>query len=105
MRKELAGIRENGVTEEEFLRCREQLKGSYLLSMESSNAHMSALGKVALLQNREYNEAETIRRIECVTMDDIQRILPTVLDESNLSAAFVGRVERQRTAIEAALEE
>lgn len=105
MRKELAEIRENGVTEEEFLRCREQLKGSYLLSMESSNAHMSALGKVALLQNREYNEAETIRRIECVTMEDIQRILPTVLDESNLSAAFVGRVERQRTAIEAALEE
>ena len=38
-------------------------------------------------------------------MEDIQRILPTALDESNLSAAFVGRVERQRTAIEAALEE
>lgn len=103
MRKELADIRENGVTETEFLRCREQLKGSYLLGMESSSAHMNALGKVALLQNREYSEEETLRRIECVTIEDIRRIVPTVLDESNLCAAFAGRVETQREAIEAAL--
>ena len=103
MRQELADIRENGVTEAEFLRCREQLKGSYILGMESSSAHMNTLGKVALLQNREYDEAETLRRIECVTMEDIRRIVPVVLDETNLCAALVGRVEGQQAALEAAL--
>ena len=103
MRQELADIRENGVTEAEFLRCREQLKGSYILGMESSSAHMNTLGKVALLQNREYDEAETLRRIECVTMEDIRRIVPVVLDETNLCASLVGRVEGQQTALEAAL--
>ena len=103
MRQELRDIRENGVSEAEFLRCREQLKGSYLLGMETSSAHMNALGKVALLQNREYSETETLRRIECVTMKDIRRIVPIVLNEENLCAAFAGRVETQQTAIEAAL--
>lgn len=103
MRQELADIRENGVAEAEFLRCREQLKGSYILGMESSSAHMNTLGKVALLQNSEYDEAETLRRIECVTMEDIRRIVPVVLDETNLCAALVGRVEGQQAALEAAL--
>ena len=71
--------------------------------MESSGAHMNAIGKVMLLQKREYDEADTIRRIECVTMEDIKRILPVCLNEDNLCAAFVGRVEDKRQQLEDSL--
>lgn len=94
MLQELALVRENGITEQEFLRSRDQLKGSYLLGQEGTSSRMNALGKTALLLNRLYSEEETLRRIESVTMEDIQRIAPYVLDESNMATVCVGRVNK-----------
>jgi len=100
---EIGRMRKEGVTKEELARCRDQLRGSYLLGMESTGARMNALGKTLLLQKREYSERETLRRIECVTMEDIERILPVCLDLGSASAALVGRVERRRAALLEAL--
>jgi len=99
MMEEMERIRKEGITKEEFNRSRDQLKGSYLLGMESSSARMNALGKTLLLQKREYSEQETLRRIECVTMDDIERILPVCFDRNNASIALVGRVKKQEAAL------
>jgi len=99
MVEEMERVRKEGVTKEELTRCRDQLKGSYLLGMESSSARMNALGKTLLLQKREYSEQETLRRIECVTMDDIERIMPVCLDLNNASTALVGRVKKQKAAL------
>ena len=99
MREELARLRSDGVTPEEFDRCKAQLKGSYLLGLEGSGARMNVIGKVALLQNREYREEDTLNRIACVTIKDVEDMIPTVLDESQMCASFVGRVEHQRDAL------
>jgi predicted Zn-dependent peptidase len=104
MADEIESVRKKGVTKEELERCREQLKGSYLLGMESSSAQMNALGKTLLLQKREYNEAETIRRIECVTMEDIERVAPVCLNMENACAALAGRVEKQKSTLAGLLE-
>lgn len=101
---EIGRVRRQGVTEEELARCRDQLKGSYLLGMESTSARMNALGKVLLLQKREYNEQGTIRRIECVTMEDIERILPVCLDWDQAAAALVGRVKKRKPALQTLLD-
>lgn len=100
---EIGRVRRQGVTKEELARCRDQLKGSYLLGMESTSARMNALGKVLLLQKREYNEQETIRRIECVTMEDIERVLPVCLDWDQAATALVGRVKKRKPALQALL--
>jgi len=99
MMDEMERIHKEGITKEEFNRSRDQLKGSYLLGMESSSARMNALGKTLLLQKREYSEQETLRRIECVTMDDIERILPVCFDRDNASIALVGRVKKQEATL------
>ncbi len=96
---EIERVRKEGVTKEELERCRDQLKGNYLLGMESTGARMNALGKTLLLQKREYNEQETIRKIECVTMEDIERIMPLCLDLNNASTALVGRVGKRKAAL------
>ena len=103
MIEEIERVRKEGVTKEELTRCRDQLKGSYLLGMESSGSRMNALGKTLLLQKREYSEAETLRRIECVTMEDIERILPVCLDLNEASAAFVGRLKKSKASLSEAL--
>ena len=104
MLDEIEQIRQNGLPEEDLVRCREQLKAGWILGMESSSAHMNTIGKLALLQKRAYNELDTLRRIESVTGEAIRRILPVSLNASHLCAAFVGRVEGIKEAIMALCE-
>ena len=91
--EELEKLRKNGLTKEEFIRSKEQLKGSYMLGQESTSARSNAIGKMELLRGRVYSEEEIMQRIERITMDDVQAILPKVLDTNAMCASAVGRVE------------
>ena len=99
MVQEIERARTKGVTKEELERSRDQLKSSYLMGMESTGARMNALGKTLLLQKREYSEQETLERIECVTMEDIERIMQVSLDLNQASTALVGRVKNQKAPL------
>ncbi|MBQ7278998.1 MAG: insulinase family protein [Clostridia bacterium] len=92
-----------GITEEELMRSRAQLKGSFLLGMEGSSAHMNALGKRLLLQNKEFTLEDTLRAMECVTMKKIEAILPHILSPHRAVCACVGRVKRVQKEMEAIL--
>ena len=91
--EELEKLRKNGLTKEEFIRSKEQLKGSYMLGQESTSARSNAIGKMELLRGRVYSEEEIMQRIERITMDDVQAILHKVLDANAMCASAVGRVE------------
>ena len=89
---ELDDLLENGVTEEELVRCRQQLKGSYVLGMESSSAHMNAIGKTALLMETAYDAEETLRKIESVTRDRVTERIPRTFLRDRFTLASVGRL-------------
>ncbi len=101
--EELRDIRKNGISREEFLRGKEQAKGSFILDMESPHAHMETAGRTALLQKREYTEAQTLEKMDCVTIEQVEAVIPVVLDETNLCAAFAGRVDSVKQELKAAL--
>ncbi len=90
---ELDKLRTGGLTEAEFLRSRAQLKGSFLLGMEGSGAHMNAIGKRLLLQNKEFTIEDTLSAIECVTIDRVNGILEHVLSPRRTVCAAVGRTK------------
>ena len=88
---ELDRLKTDGLTEAEFQRSRAQLKGSFLLGMEGSGAHMNAIGKRLLLQNKEFTIEDTLSAIECVTIDRVNGILAHVLSPRRAVLAAVGR--------------
>ena len=88
---ELAGVREKGITEEEFIRSRNQLKGGYVLSNEGAGARMNSIGKNMLLYGRVRTEEETIKGIEGVTYEQVCQYAREGLRFDNIAAAFVGR--------------
>ena len=91
MLEEVRALREAGITEEEFVRAKEQLKGSYMLGQESSSARSGAIGRSTLLLGVAREEEDILGRIEAVRMEDVAAILPLVLDESRMAAAIVAR--------------
>ena len=93
MLKELDDVKRDGITEDEFIRARQQLKGSYLLSMESTMAHMSALGKTALLLDKEYDLDGTLSRIERVTPEAVRKAAETLFSPEAAAFCAVGRLD------------
>lgn len=105
MLEEIDDLLQNGFTEEEFARCKQQLKGGFLLGMESSMAHMNALGKNMLLLGKEYHLETTLNRIECVTMQDVERICKTVFQKELGAFAAVGRLKSCKAALESRIQD
>ena len=105
MLKELDDVRKNGISEEEFVRARQQLKGSYLLGMESTMAHMSALGKTALLLEKEYDLSGTLNRIECVTMEAVGKAAETLFTPEAVAFCAVGRLDAVGNALKTTAED
>ena len=102
---ELDDVRRNGLSEEEFTRARQQLKGSYLLGMESTMAHMSAIGKTALLLEKEYDLSATLNRIECVTMEAVRKAAEALLTPGAAAFCAVGRLDGVGDALKHAAED
>lgn len=89
----LADVSVNGMTDKELSKGKEQLKGSLILSLESTGSRMNRLGKNELMLGRHYTLDEMIARIEAVTMDDVNTVLKGMFQQP-FSLAMVGSSDR-----------
>ncbi len=87
---ELQKLLEGGVTEKEFTMSKAQLKGSFILGLESAYNRMSALGHNQILLGRIIPPEDTIAAIEKVTMDDVMDTARRILTGPR-AYAVVGR--------------
>lgn len=88
--QELNQIREKGVTEEELVRVREQIKGSILLSMESISNRMSRLGRSEVCYNRIITSDEIIEGVTGVSIKEVQMLAEGLFQKDNLSLTAIG---------------
>ena len=86
-------LREKGVTEEELNTAKEQLKGNYILNLESISGRMASVGKSQLLLNKVYTPDQVIGFINKVNMEDMNKVIELVTDINAYSAALVSREE------------
>ncbi|MBN2558359.1 MAG: insulinase family protein [Clostridia bacterium] len=80
IRMEVAGMGRNGITAAELDRVKEQLKGNFILGMESTSTRMSMMGKGILLKGRVESQDEVIEKINGLTSDDVLEAAGHVLD-------------------------
>ncbi|MCL6593361.1 MAG: insulinase family protein, partial [Alicyclobacillus sp.] len=80
-----------GLSEEELRKGKEQVKGSMMLSLESTSSRMSRLGKNELLLGREVSLDETLAEISRVRPEDIRDVAQTLLRQP-FAVAAVGPV-------------
>ncbi|WP_433943290.1 M16 family metallopeptidase [Paenibacillus sp. SN-8-1] len=82
-----------GLSESELRKGKEQLKGSLILSLESTGSRMNRLGKNELMLGKHYTLDQMIERIEAVQMEDIRYVLGTMF-ERPFSLAMVGSSDK-----------
>ncbi|MCH5210465.1 MAG: insulinase family protein [Oscillospiraceae bacterium] len=91
--EEINIIKRDKLTESEINTAKEQLKGSYILSSESTGARMQGAGRSLLLGKPIYTQEETLKKIDAVNSDSVAEIIDRVLDSSTLSVSAVGPLD------------
>lgn len=91
IREEINEIVTNSISDEEINKSKEQLKGNYILGLESTSGRMTSIGKSELLLNRIYSPKEILDKIESVKPSDIERIIQKVFNFEEMSITAVGK--------------
>lgn len=90
LKEQLALFLEKGMTEKEFKSAKAQLRGGFLLGLESSSGRMQSLGRRMLLYGKVTTPEETIAKIDAVTMESVMELAQKLLC-AKPSAAIVGK--------------
>jgi len=89
---ELSRLRTDLLTERELFSAKEQVKGNFLLSMESTDNRMTRLAKHEIYFGRNVPPEETVAKIEAVSAEDVRNLAREIFDADRLSVAALGRV-------------
>ena len=92
--KEINIIKRDKLTKDEVARSKEMLKGSYMLSYESSDARMQGAGRSLLLDKPIYTPEKAIKRIDAVTVDDVANTIDRVMNIETMSVAVLGPADK-----------
>jgi predicted Zn-dependent peptidase len=94
--KEFRDLKENPVGEDELRRAKDHLKGSLMLSLESTASRMTNLARQEMYFNRFFTLDELIESIEAVAAADVQRIAQTFFDPKLIGLTVLGSLENLR---------
>ncbi|MCI8519906.1 MAG: insulinase family protein [Clostridia bacterium] len=91
--QEIRAVKRDKLTADEISKAKEQLKGNYILSGESTGARMQGAGRSLLLGKPIHTQEEVIKKIEAVNIGSVSEIIDRVLDSSTLCVSAVGPVD------------
>jgi len=91
--KEFRQLKEDRVTDEELRRAKDHLKGSLMLSLESTASRMSNLARQEMYFGRFFTLDELVESIESVKADDVQRVAQTFFDPKQIALTVLGNLE------------
>jgi predicted Zn-dependent peptidase len=75
----------------ELRRAKDHLKGSLMLSLESTSSRMSNLARQEIYFDRQFGLDETIDAIEHVTAEDVVRVARDLFSNGSLGATVLGQ--------------
>lgn len=89
---EFRKLKTEPVSEEELNRSKAQLKGSLMLSLESSTSRMSNLARQEMYFDRFYDLDELIERIEAVTSEDLTNLANEYFKSEAVAVTALGNL-------------
>jgi len=88
--KEFRDLKESPVSDEELLRAKNHLKGSLMLSLESTSARMSNLARQELYFGRFYSLDEILQSIGAVTREEVQSLAQEFFRPEQIAVTVLG---------------
>ena len=99
--EEFRKLKREGITADELTGAKRNLKGSILLSLESTVSRMSGMARQEYYFGRQYSPDELIAHIDAVTLEDIHSVAQTIVDPDSLSLTLLGNLRKPSITAEA----
>jgi len=90
--REFADLKRDPVPAEELRRAKDHLKGSLMLSLESTSSRMSNLARQQMHFERFFTLDELVESIEKVGVEDVQRIAREFFDPNLVAVSVLGNL-------------
>ena len=94
--EEFARFKQELLAEEELRRAKDQLKGSLMLSLESTSSRMANLARQELYFGRFFSLDEILQSIESVTAEQVQSISREFFKPENIALTLLGELNGLR---------
>ena len=91
--KEFKDLKENRIPPDEIRRAKDHLKGSLMLSLESTSSRMSNLARQEIYFKKFFTLDELGESIENVTEDDVQRIAREFFEPKSIALTILGNLD------------
>lgn len=88
--EELKALKRTPVADAELRRAKDHLKGSLMLSLENTASRMSHMARQEIYFDRHFGLDETLRGVEAVTSEDVQRVATELFSNGSLAATVLG---------------
>jgi predicted Zn-dependent peptidase len=92
--REFSQLKQELVGGEELRRAKDHLKGSLMLSLESTASRMSNLARQEMYFGRFFTLDELVQSIEAVTADDVQRIARAFFEPRHIALTILGNLQK-----------
>ncbi len=87
-------LKKKNISEDEFVRGKEQLISSSVYAQESTSSQMLLFGKEMIYNDRVYNFEERVQQITDVTLDDVKAAVEINFDSSKAACSLVGAADK-----------
>ena len=87
---EVKRFRKDGITEQEFLRGKEQIKSAFIMGRESTASQMMLYGKYLLYLDKIFDVNERVKKLEALTLKDVLDAIDRSFDIENSATATIG---------------
>lgn len=91
VRDVICALVEEGITAEELYKGKEQIKSGLILGTESSRAVMRAAASRALLLNKTFDIKKEYKKVDALTLEDVNRALRKIFRFEKVAASYVGK--------------
>ena len=93
--KEIRELKKHGISVDELRRAKDHLKGSLMLSLESTSSRMNRLAKHEMHHGSFLTMSAMLEAIDQVRHEEVQALVDEVLDEERLALTTYGPLDRR----------
>jgi len=93
--KEIKKLKKDHITPDELEKSKAQLKGSFILGLESTSSRMNSIGKSEVLLGYINTPEEILKKIDDINMDQAVEVINTIFDLDNFGFTAVGNIKKE----------
>ncbi|MDF2885010.1 MAG: putative Zn-dependent peptidase [Clostridiaceae bacterium] len=94
-KKEIDLLNKKGISKDELEKSKEQLKGNFILGLESTNSRMNSIGKSELMLGRINTPEEVLEKMDRIKMEDIREVTEAIFNYEKMSISAVGNLKKE----------